>query len=210
MGRRRYGRPRYGRLFLLFLIFVLLIVLFNFQIKPVVESVTENASKIKSVNLINDVVLDELDQNSVDYGSLVTVSRNSEGDVLSITANMVSMNRFKSKVIRHIQKELGDGSGITVGVSIGTLMGGDIFHGRGPKIPLRLTLSGNVTADFKSTFQSAGINQTRHQIYLSVHASVYSFLPGFHTTTDVNTNVLIAETVIVGSVPEFFASVKQP
>lgn len=75
-------------------------------------------------------------------------------------------------------------------------------------MPLRLTLSGNVNADFKSSFESAGINQTKHQIYLNIHTSVYSFLPGFNTTTDVETNVPVAETIIVGAVPQVVANLK--
>ncbi len=71
-----------------------------------------------------------------------------------------------------------------------------------------MTLAGNVKADFKSTFESAGVNQTRHQIFLNVGASVYSFLPGVNATTDVNTDVLVAETVIVGEVPEVLVNSK--
>ena len=71
-----------------------------------------------------------------------------------------------------------------------------------------MTLSGNVSADFNSSFESAGINQTKHQIYLDVKTSVYSFLPGFRTTTDVETNILVAETVIVGAVPQLVTTLK--
>ena len=93
-------------------------------------------------------------------------------------------------------------------IPIGTLIGGNLFHGLGPALSLKVTLAGNVQADFKSTFESAGVNQTRHRIYLSVGTSVYSFLPGINSTTDISTDVLVAETVIVGEVPQVLVSTK--
>ncbi len=203
--RRRGGR---GRAVLALILLACFLVLFNLRVKPVVESITANEAKVKSVGIINGAVLQELEQNGVTYDSLVSVGRGEDGSVLSITTDMVSMNRLKAKIISAIQDRMDREGAETEGIPVGTLFGGHIFHGRGPKVYLKLTLSGNVTADFKSTFESAGINQTKHQICLQIRASVYSFLPGFDTTTDVNTNVVVAETVIVGSVPEVVANLK--
>lgn len=205
---RRRGTHRKGKAVFAVLLVCVFLFFLNKQLRPVIESITTNEARIKSVNTINSAVLKDLQKDGVTYTDLVSVERGGDGTVLAITTNMVKMNEMKAEIISTVQKELGDTSHMDVGVPLGTLIGGDILHGRGPKVPLKLTLSGNVTADFKSTFESAGINQTRHQIYLNVHTSVYSFLPGFDTTTDVDTNVLVAETVIVGSVPSVFADVK--
>lgn len=198
--------PARGKITLLIIFFSLFILLFNSQIKPVIESITSNEAKIKSTMTINDAVVEELGRENISYDDLITVERGTEGNVLAITTNMVRMNELKANIISNIQKKLSDNTYTTIGVPLGTLIGGDIFHGRGPEIPLRTTLSGNVSADFKSSLESAGINQTKHQIYLDVSTSVYSFLPGFDTTIDVQTNILVAETVIVGSVPQVVAN----
>lgn len=204
---RRCGtRGKRGVVFAV-LLTVLFVFLLNRRLRPVIESITTNAARIQSVNTINSAVLEDLRKDGITYADLVKVERGNDGTVLAITTDMVKMNELKAEIVATVQRDLG-GSETDVGVPLGTLIGGDLFHGRGPEIPLRLTLSGNVTADFKGTFESAGINQTRHQIYLNVHTSVYSFLPGFDTTTDVDTNVLVAETVIVGTVPELFADLK--
>lgn len=205
---RHYRRPARGKAFLFLFLFILVIVLFNSQIKPVIESETVNAAKIKSVSIINSIVLKEISDNAVTYESLIHVNSGGDGKVLSITTDMVKMNQLKAKIITAVQNKLNGDTNSTVGIPLGTLLGGDLFHGRGPNINLKLTLSGNVAAEFKSSFESAGINQTRHQIYLNVGTSVYSFLPGFDATTEVNTNVLVAETVIVGSVPNVVANLK--
>jgi sporulation protein YunB len=206
---RKYGnRPHIGwrAIFVILLCFALAILL-DSQLRPIIKSITTNQARIKSVNTINRVIADELEKNSVSYSDLVSIERDSNGKVLAITTQMVKMNELKATIITDVQKVLADDGHMDVGVPLGTLLGNEFLHGYGPNIPLRLTLSGNVNADFKSVFESAGINQTRHQIYLNIHTSVYSFLPGFNTTTEVDTNVPIAETIIVGEVPEVVANI---
>jgi sporulation protein YunB len=206
--RRSYGMPARGKAVLFIIVLLLFILFFDWQLRPVIESITANEAKVKSVSTINTAVMDELGKDSVTYDDLITVERGTDGNVLSITTNVVKMNELKAKIIDSVMKDLQMDSHDTIGVPIGTLVGGDILHGRGPSVPLKVTLSGNVNADFDSTFESAGINQTKHQIYLNIHTSVYSFLPGFDTTTDVDTNILVAETVIVGAVPQVVANLK--
>lgn len=206
MSVRRRGSG--GRILLTLIVLILAIVLFNRQIKPVMESETVNEAKVRSVGIINSVVLKEIDTDSVTYENLVHIDRDPDGRVLSITSDIQKMNRLKANIISDVQKGL-DGSGnSSVGIPVGTLFGSDLFHGYGPCLNLKMTLAGNVKADFKSTLESAGVNQTRHQIFLNVGASVYSFLPGVNATTDVSTNVLVAETVIVGEVPEVLVNSK--
>lgn len=195
------------KLFLMIILCFVLVLLLDSQLRPIIKSITTNQARIKSIDTINKVITEELGKNALSYNDLVVIERDSSGKVLAITTQMVKMNEFKSSVIIKVQKELGDSGHMDIGVPLGTLLGDNLLHGRGPSIPLRVTLSGNVNADFKSSFESAGINQTKHQIYLNIHISVYSFIPGFDTTTDVETNVPVAETIIVGEVPQMFANI---
>lgn len=206
--RRRGAAGAWARVLLALAFLALAFVLFNRQIRPVMESETVNEAKVRSVGIINTVVLHEIDRNEVSYENLVSVNRDTDGRVLSITSDVPKMNRLKAEIISDVQQGL-DGTGESgEDIPLGTLLGSNLFHGYGPRLHLKITLAGNVKADFKSTFESAGINQTRHQIFLNVGASVYSFLPGVSETTDVNTNVLVAETVIVGEVPEVLVNSK--
>lgn len=207
---RRYRSPYYVRwkALLIIVLFFVSIIMIDKQLRPIIESITTNQARIQSVNTINNAVAAELKENGVSYSDLVTVERNDNGEVLAITTNMVKMNELKAIIITDVQRQLGSDSHMDIGVPIGTLLGNDLLHGYGPDIPFRLTLSGNVNADFKSSFESAGINQTKHQIYLNIHTSVYSFIPGFNTTTDVETNVPVAETIIVGQVPQVVANIQ--
>ncbi len=206
---RRYGNRPYvqWKAFIMIVLCFAFIIVVYAQFRPIIKSITTNQARIKSVDTINSVITDELTKNAISYKDLVSVERDNNGKVLAITTQIVKMNELKASIITNVQKKLGENGHTDVGVPLGTLLGNDFLHGYGPNVPLRLTLSGNVNADFKSSFESAGINQTRHQIYLNIHTSVYSFLPGFDTTTEVETNVPIAETIIVGEVPQMVANI---
>lgn len=205
-GTRNYTHIRWKAVIIIVFFFAFIIMM-DAQFRPIIKSITTNQARIKSVDTINGVVTEELNKNGVTYNDLVTVERDDSGKVLSITTQMVEMNKLKSAIVANVQKEIGDDGHMDIGVPLGTLTGSDLLHGWGPKVPLRLTLSGNVNADFKSSFESAGINQTKHQIFLNIHTSVYSFIPGFDTTTEVETNVPVAETIIVGEVPQVVANI---
>lgn len=205
----RYGtRSHFGLKLLTFIVLIsAFILMLDSAFRPVIKSITTNQARMKSVEVINRAISEELNKNAVSYNDLVTIDRDSSGKVLAITTQMVRMNQLKSAVIADVQKELGDDSHIDMGVPLGTLLGNDLVHGRGPNIPLRLTLSGSVSAEFKSTFESAGINQTKHQILLYIHTSIYSYIPGFDTTTEVQTSIPVAETIIIGEVPQVVANI---
>ena len=91
-----------------------------------------------------------------------------------------------------------------VDVSVGTFTGIPILNGVGPKVNLKLVSIGAMTSEFKSNFDSAGINQTHHSIFVRLFASVSVILPAFSKTIDSVTEVLIAESVIVGKIPQVF------
>ncbi|WP_085833310.1 sporulation protein YunB [Clostridium merdae] len=202
-GERKWNGFAGGKL-LFFLIGALALgVYLDIQLVPAVESLTVNSARQTAVSAMNESVLEELNADNITYEDLISLQRDSQGKVQTITTNMAKTNEIKAKITNTVQKNL-HASKINTSVPLGTLLGSRLLHGRGPDIPLVVTLKGNVESDFKTKFESAGINQTRHQIYLELHTEIYSFIPGLHTATDVTTSVLVAETVIVGEVPQLY------
>lgn len=197
------GRVRAPR-FLVFLFGVLAAGIFlEAQLVPAVESLTVNAARQAAVSAVNQSVIEKLNEDNITYEDLISLQRDANGKVQTITTNMAKTNQIKAEITQAVQKNLQQEK-IQTGVPLGTLLGSRLLHGRGPDIPLVVTLKGNVESDFKTGFESAGINQTRHQIYLELHTEIYSFIPGLHTATDITTSVLVAETVIVGEVPQLY------
>ncbi|HIS68326.1 MAG TPA: sporulation protein YunB [Candidatus Gallacutalibacter stercoravium] len=203
--RRRLGKASRWFLFLS-AVLVVIAVLLDSQLRPLVQTMAASQMKQLANTAINEAVQQEITALGVNYDTLVTVQRDEQGKVLALNTNTVKMNELKSKISLAVQQEMLKSEEREISVPLGTLLGNDWTRGIGPSIPLHLSLSGGVFTDFESNFTAAGINQTKHQISVSVRMVLYVLIPGCSTSTEVETSVLIAETVIVGEVPGVYAN----
>ena len=207
-NRRRLGGK--ARFFLFVVILVLLFFALDSQLRPVLQSAAQSQATILSTKAINDAVTEELAKQGIGYEDLVHVTQTSEGKVTSIESDVVHINQMKSQITSAIQDRFSASDIQDAGIPLGNLFNNSFMAGRGPRIPLKITLTGTVIADLQSNFSSAGINQTKHELTLSVRAIVYIMMPGYYTTAEITTNFLVAETVIVGEVPDSFTNVVTP
>lgn len=199
-------RPKQKKIIFL-LIMVGLLILFDIQMHPLVKTVSQTAAKRVSIEAINSAVVETLSDEADVYGELVHISKDSSGIVTSIQTDSMEMNRMKSELSIAIEKKLSASDVREFGIPIGTIIGGDLLSGRGPRVNIKIDLAGNVFTQFNSVFESAGINQTHHKIMLNVKCDVYIVMPGFTTSTIIDTDFCIAETVIVGKVPDAFTNI---
>lgn len=209
MGRLRYlrftGRQRV--LIWLTVIFTLLLALtvaVVLHMKPVVVDLatarTSNAVNRIVVAAVNDAV----DSGRIDYEQLVDFDKDAEGHVTALRSNMAAFNRLQSSIADDILQRMAEVSSTDLAIPIGTLTGSPLLAGRGPCLRVRMQSVGTATARFDNQFSSAGINQTRHRIILDVDVHVSILLPGLTTYTKVSNEISVAETVIVGGVPETY------
>lgn len=180
-------------------------VLLDRQMRPLIKSVVFSQAQTVSTNVINQVVADELSRLDIDYSDIVDIQKDDDGKILAVSTDMKKVNSLKSLMTLSIQDKISTMDMQKTKIPLGTFTGTEIFNGRGPKIPIDVTMSGSVIMDFKSEFVSAGINQTKHRLYLDVSSEVLAFIPGYPVNTVVKTSILIAETIIVGEVPAVFA-----
>lgn len=76
--------------------------------------------------------------------------------------------------------------------------------GIGPEIQIKILPVGSVITNLKSKFESVGINQTLHQIYLEVSCKVTIVMPYDSIEADIVNQVLMTESIIVGEIPEAY------
>ena len=209
MGRLRYlrftGRQRV--LIWLTVIFTLLLALtvaVVLHMKPVVVDLatarTSNAVNRIVVAAVNDAV----DSGRIDYEQLVDFDKDAEGHVTALRSNMAAFIRLQASIADDILQRMAEVSSTDLAIPIGTLTGSPLLAGRGPCLRVRMQSVGTATARFDNQFSSAGINQTRHRIILDVDVHVSILLPGLTTYTKVSNEISVAETVIVGGVPETY------
>jgi sporulation protein YunB len=170
------------------------------------EPILVSMATARVSNIVNRVVVaavnDAIQNGEIDYSMLVDFEKDANGQVTALKSNMAAFNRLQSRIADDILLRLSEVSTTTLAIPIGTLTGSSLLAGRGPALKVKMQSVGSTTASFRNTFGSAGINQTRHQILLDVQVNMSILLPGFRTSTKVNNEISVAETVIVGSVPE--------
>lgn len=173
----------------------------------VVLSLAQAQARAMAVKVLNQSAEELLASGDVTYDSLMKVVTDGQEQVRLIQANTPEMNRLASKVSLLAQSKLLERGDQHVRVPLGSALGMTLFAGAGPKISVRVLPVGSVHAEFHTDFQTAGINQTRHRVSLILTAQVQLVLPTGSKKVEVSTQVAMAESIIVGDVPDTFTDV---
>ena len=187
---------------LFFLIFFIWLVFTKLQ-----PSFIEYA-KVYSNNIANEVVNSAVDDVFVkeEYQSLAKIMENSSENIKAIETDTAKVNRLKSAIIQSMQKNIDSHKSDTVYVPLGSCSNLYFLAGLGPKVPIRIYPVSIVNADFKESFDSVGINQVKHKLYLDVSMKM-SFVGMMVAQSDtVETSVLLNETIIVGDTPTYYGN----
>lgn len=190
--------------FIVIFIIILLFILIDCRMRPLVNKMAVYQGKTIATKIVSTAVYDALNADNFTYETLVKVSKNNDGSVASIESNMAEINRLQAKITYNINTQFKDISKERIELSTGTLTGVNMLYGRGPTLSFKIQPVGFVDSKLVSKFTSAGVNQTLHQIILEVNGNASAVIPGFPAEIDVNVNYLIAETIIVGNIPESY------
>lgn len=174
------------------------------RMRPLLESLATTRVSNTVNRIIFEAVNEAIQNGDISYERLISLEKDNEGKITAVHSNMAAFNRLQSQILDIILAKIDQVSARELSIPIGTLTGSALLAGRGPRIRVRMESVGSSTARFNNRFESAGINQTKHQIILEVEVSVAILLPGFTTATKVSTAVTVAETVIVGAVPDTY------
>ena len=152
---------------------------------------------------VNDAVYYTL-SDEMRYEDLVTISRDKNDAIVGISTNPLKINKIARDTASISQSNLKNLSLNGIPVPLGALTGIEAFAGLGPSIYFRIIPVSSVTCGFSSKFESVGINQTKHSIYLNVLADISIVMPSRTENFAVLTDVLIGESVIVGEIPNAY------
>ncbi|MBQ3486559.1 MAG: sporulation protein YunB [Clostridia bacterium] len=206
-GMKLRVRTAAGCVLLCLAVLIAAMVLIERNLTKVVLSLAQAQARAMAVQVLNQSASELLSAGGVTYDSLMTVVRDESEQVRLIQANTPEMNRLASRVSLMAQEKLQNRGDQTVKVPLGSALGLTLFAGAGPKIEVRVLPVGSVHAEFHTDFQTAGINQTRHRISLQLTAQVQLVIPTGAQKVEVTTQVAMAESIIVGEVPDTFTDV---
>lgn len=205
-ARRRMERRTAVRVSLFFLAALLLTLVLagTARMRPLLESLATTRVSNTVNRIIFEAVNESVQSGDISYEELISLEKDNDGKITAVHSNMAAFNRLQSQILDIVLARIDQVSARELSIPVGTLTGSALLAGRGPRISVRMESVGSSSARFENRFDSAGINQTNHQIVLNVDVSIAILLPGLTTATTVSAAVTVAETVIVGTVPETY------
>ena len=198
-----HRRKRRWRLYL-FLIVALGIWAFvglRSRLWPVVRSLARTQVTNRASDLINDAILEQIMEGQIQYDRIVYFEKDLNGRITALKTNMAEVNRLKTETLNIINDEIMAEDTDHLGVALGSLILPEFFSGQGPSIPVRILAIRNSDANFQSEFTEAGINQTLQKLRMDVIVDVTILVLGQTETFTVSSQMVVAETIIVGDVP---------
>ena len=170
------------------------------------EMALSDASDMVTIQ-INDTIAKMMDEGLFEYDYFVSLQKDEAGRITAITSNMPRINTLSAEILSDIVENARDG-GLDIGVPAGNLTGISLLLGRGLEIPVKIIMLTSSRVDFRNDIVSAGINQTKHQIILEVIVDIDILMPWETLSTQVVSEILVAETVIVGAVPDTYLNLE--
>ena len=180
---------------------------FDSRLRILINNYAASRAKIVANSVINKKVFEYLETKELTYSDLLNINTTEDGKVTSVEFDTVTITKMKAGIISNIQNEISKQENMLISVPVGTLTGYQLFNNRGPEIDISMQISSAIYSKISSNFIDAGINQTLHQITLDISADMYFVMPWYRTTGSFETDFVLAETIIVGDVPEAYTNV---
>ena len=155
-------------------------------------------------DLINDAIAQQMMEGDIHYDRIVYFEKDLDGRITALKTNISEINRLKTDTLNIINDEILALDPSDLGIPLGSLFLPEILSGKGPAMPVEIITIRNSDASFTSTFTQAGINQTLHQINMSVIVDVVVLVLGQTESFTVGSEMVVSETIIVGDVPDTF------
>jgi len=202
MGRRL--RKLMFFLCLLLIVSFGLLVFFRSRYHETIRNLSITQVTNSTSDLINDAIDHQIETGNIQYDRIVYFEKDLNGRITALKTNMTEVNRLKTDILNIINDEILALDTNDLGIPLGNLILPELFSGRGPEIPVQILSIRNSDASFESYFTEAGINQTLQQLTMEIRVDVAILVLGRTENFAVTSQVVVAETIIVGQVPDTF------
>ena len=192
------------KLILVFLAFLLLFLIFRVKYRDGIRELAQTQVKNTTSDLTNDAIARQIAAGDIQYDRIVFFEKDLDGRITALKTNMSEVNRLKTDILNIINDEILALDTSDIGIPMGSLFLPEFFSGKGFAIPVHILSIRNSDANFTSHFSQAGINQTLHQLIMEVSVDVAVLVLGETDSFTMTSEVVVAETVIVGDVPQTY------
>lgn len=200
---------RYRRIIIPFVAVLLaaigIFVLIEFRIKSIRNELSVYQANCIASSALTDGLDEALAEYKINYEDVVSFTYDESGNIKSISTDIIVLNNLGNEIGKKIDEKINSVASHEMEIPVSALLGGELTSGIGPKIKIYVTMTGITMTKFENNFESTGVNQTRHQIMLNVTVNSYVIFGNSVEVVPYNSNVCIAESVIVGITPQTFA-----
>ena len=183
---------------------IVIYIAFRIQYRDTIRTLAETQVRNATSDLINDSIDRQIDTGNIQYDRIVYFEKDLNGKITALKTNMSEVNRLKTSILNLINDEILAIDTGSIGIPLGSLFFPEVLSGRGPTIPVHILSIRNSDAAFTSYFTEAGINQTLQQLTMEISVDVAILVLGKTQSFTVASQVVVAETIIVGQVPDTF------
>ena len=171
------------------------------SLEPAIEALASAQAADEASDLITEAITAQMELEDISYDGIIALEKDAQGQLLALRTDMNQLNRLRNETLAIINRRILDDDETTLGVPLGSVLLPALFSGKGPRLPVRVLTVSNADAEFRSSFQAAGINQTLHRITMQVAMNVTLLTPAGTHTVRVDSGVVVAETILLGRVP---------
>ncbi len=202
-------RTRLCRLIAVLLALSLLFFLANLRFHSYLVSLGASRAERFFSETLNDAIASELPRHALSYEDVVHLTFKDSGDVASLSADMIKLSAFKTAVCQTIFKSFYQDEPFHVRIPLLSVFGLDMLQSGSPYLNVRIEPARFLHVYYTSEFKAMSINQTLHRIVLHVECSFDLLLPQGKEQVSSSGQFCLAETVIVGRVPDAYTEINR-
>ncbi|MFZ5898781.1 MAG: sporulation protein YunB [Bacillota bacterium] len=182
-------------------IFIYVFIIVERHFLPAIVGIAKAKAVQVTINNINEAVKGCIQSQNVSYQDLVNLHKDNEGRIVMMQANTGRITELAADFALAAEGRIRSIGQEEFVIPLGQALGSQLLASYGPHIPVRVIPVGAVQVNMVDKFEGAGINQTRHSIYLDLDTQVQVVVPWQKTEVKVATRVPLVENIVVGSVP---------
>ena len=203
----RRGYRRRGWLLLLLMVLAVVSICLTISMRPLIRELAKAKVENRAQYIINEAVETMMESGEIDYENIIFLEKDVNGNITALKTNIAEVNRLKTHILAVVDTMLLDLDVNEVGLPLGSVILPTFLSGSGPKLPVKVLSISNSDAEYRNVFSEAGINQTAHQIMMDIIIDMTILTPVGTESVQAVSSVVVAETVIVGNVPQSYVSV---
>lgn len=199
------SRSNWPAVFVLVLAISLIIsfIYADFRLKSAILEIAKSRAQVMQSERISHIVNEQVVA-QVNYQDIVEIHKDNQGRIVLIQPNTIILNKMMTNTVTEVSASLNNMEEQSLEIPLGEITGSKILAGYGPRMTVRIIPVGQVHVSVLNKFDQAGINQTRHLIYFNIENTIKVAVPFLDEEVQVSAVVPLAETIIVGTVPDTY------